>query len=131
MKSDIEMTDSSRYAPTCSLTPGWSRAIWPEETPRIATVLCPGPRFWTLNPATFAATSSIVWAPRSRRVSSVGAATESGVDSTVSSRFIAVTLVSAANRNSSVKSTTTRAPAVSPWSFRTATRKPCMSAVTW
>ena len=46
------MTDSSRYTPTCSLTPGWSRTIWPAEAPRMATWLWPGPRFCTLNDAT-------------------------------------------------------------------------------
>ena len=35
VNSDSEITDSSRYTPTCSLTPGWSRTICPEETPRM------------------------------------------------------------------------------------------------
>src|SRR3989442_11466892 len=34
VNSDSEITDSSRYAPTSSFTPGWSREIWPEDAPR-------------------------------------------------------------------------------------------------
>jgi len=31
-----EIGDSSRYTPTCSFTPGWSRITCPELIPRIA-----------------------------------------------------------------------------------------------
>jgi hypothetical protein len=97
VKSESEMTDSSRYALTSSFTPGWSRAIWPADTPRMETVLWPGPRFCTLKSATFAATPSRLSTPRSRSTSSVGAAIEIGVEKTVSSRFMAVTLTSFAH----------------------------------
>ncbi len=94
MKSDIEITDSSRYPPTDSLTPGWSRAIWPDDTPRMATWLWPGPRFCTLKPATFAATPSRSVTPRRCSTSSVGAATEKGTSCSVDSRFSEVTVTS-------------------------------------
>jgi hypothetical protein len=92
------------------LTPGWSRAIWPDETPRIATWLCPGPRFWTLNPATLRATPSMSSMPRDRSWSSVSAAMETGVFCTVSSRFIAVTVTSSSRLVWRVKSALTVAP---------------------
>src|SRR5438132_3216764 len=60
----------------------------------MATWLWPGPRFCTVNPGTFAATSSIVSAPRSRSSDSVGAVTEIGTSSTVSSFLRAVTVIS-------------------------------------
>ena len=127
---DIEMTDSSRYAPTDSLTPGWSRAIWPEEMPRMATWLWPGPKFWTLKPATLAATSSMFSMPRSRMSPASGAATETGTLIAVSSRFIAVTVASAASFSSSATSTVSVPPAASRWSLWTTFRKPCTSADT-
>jgi hypothetical protein len=104
VNSDSEMTDSSRYAATCSFTPGWSRAIWPDDTPRMATWLWPGPRFCTLKPATSRATPSMSSMPRERRSASVGAATEKGVSCTVVSRFMAVTVTSSSPRGCREKS---------------------------
>ncbi len=69
-------------------------------------------------------------APRSRRTSSVGAAIETGVVRMVSSRFMAVTVTSAASLTSRAKSTVSVAPAASCWSFWTTFRKPCTSADT-
>ena len=100
MNSDIETTDSSRYTPTCSLTPGWSRTIWPAETPRIAIWLWPGPRFCTEKPATLAETSSMVSAPRVRRARPDGATTEKGTDCRSSSRLRAVTVTVTSSANS-------------------------------
>src|SRR3989441_256506 len=76
VNSDSEITDSSRYAPTSSFTPGWSREIWPEDAPRIAGWLWPGPRFWTVKPATFCATCSMLSTPRMRSACSIAAPTE-------------------------------------------------------
>ena len=64
-----------------------------------------------MNPATFAATPSMSSTPRSRSTSSVGAATENGTSCTVSSRFIAVTVISSLNDGCSEKSIDTDAPA--------------------
>jgi hypothetical protein len=113
VKSDSEMIESSRYAPTCSLTPGWSRTIWPADTPRIATWLCPGPRFWTVKPATLAATPSMFSAPRDRRSASEGAAIENGTSPTFCSRSMAVTVTSSSPRGSREKSAT--APPAPTW----------------
>jgi hypothetical protein len=110
VKSDSEMIESSRYAPTCSFTPGWSRTIWPADTPRIATWLCPGPRFCTVKPATFAATSSMSSAPRARSSPSVGAAIEKGTSERLCSRSMAVTVTSSELRGSRVKSAVEAAP---------------------
>ena len=99
------MIESSRYAPTCSFTPGWSRTIWPAETPRMATWLWPGPRFCTVNPATLAATPSMLSTPRRCSCCSVGAATEKGTSSRVCSRRMAVTVTSSWSCGSSENST--------------------------
>ena len=74
------------------MTPGWSRTIWPAETPRIAIWLWPGPRFCTEKPATLAETSSMLRAPRLRSACCVGATIEKGTDCRSSSRLRAVTV---------------------------------------
>src|SRR6185436_17322920 len=94
----------------CSLTPGWSRAIWPDETPRIATWLWPGPRFCTLKLATLRATPSMSSTPRLRSSSSVGAATENGTSRSVDSRFSEVTVISSASWVVRAKSVLSVAP---------------------
>ncbi len=69
-------------------------------------------------------------APRSRSTSSVGAATESGVFATVSSRFIAVTVTSVASFTSRTRSTVAAPPASRRWSFTVSFRKPWTSVET-
>jgi hypothetical protein len=71
----------------------------------MATWFCPGPRFWTLKPATLAATASRFSAPRSRSTVALGAAIEKGTSSRVSSRSVAVTTTCCSGRVSSEKST--------------------------
>ena len=68
-------------------------------------------------------------APRSRKTSSVGAAMETGVLNTVSSRFIAVTVTSSETRTSRTSSKSSLPPASRTLDW-TAERKPESSAVT-
>ena len=112
------------------MTPGWSRAICPEDTPRIATWLWPGPRFCTVKPATFAATSSMSVAPRTRSVSSLVADKEKGTFLTTSSRFMAVTVISSERFVSRVKSTVSVPPAATAWLCCSTVRKPKCAAET-
>jgi hypothetical protein len=65
--------------------------ICPAETPRIEIWLWPGPRFWTLSPATLRDRSSIVPAPRRWMSFSVWALIENGTSRRVVSRLVAVT----------------------------------------
>jgi hypothetical protein len=96
----------------------------------MATWLWPGPRFWTLKPATFEARASMPSTPRERSTSSVGAATEKGVFCTVSSRFMAVTVISSSSFASRAKSAFRVAPASSLSSFRVCLPKPLSETVT-
>ena len=105
VNSDSEIGTPSRYTPTSSFTPGWSRAVWPDEVPRMATWLWPGPRFWTLNPACVVAMSSMVSAPRARSSDAVGAAMEKGTSFNSCSRSVAVTVIALSGTGSSTRST--------------------------
>jgi len=71
----------------------------------MATWLCPGPRFWTLNPATFAAIDSMFSAPRSRIALALSAAMENGTSASSCSRNVAVTVTACRGKISSEKST--------------------------
>jgi hypothetical protein len=91
VKSESEMIESSRYAPTCSLTPGWSRTIWPAETPRMRHLALSGPQVLHGEAGDVRGHALDVVRAAARSSASVGAAIEKGTSDRFCSRSMAVT----------------------------------------